>query len=292
MKAKKISNSKYKNVGCLFDLLINQITTDTLNGNPVSEALHIMKKYFNASTEVGKELQLYRAFFESSRLNETRAIHFIDLILEQRRKLDERKLQTEKYALVREIKSAYNLDEFLNSRVPSYALHASIYKIFATQDAQKQSIGILNISEVAKAKFSLVEHLSADRQKEDTKEKNLMMEEFKSQTEDLRLLSYKLAVDKFNDKYKGLNTPQKALLREYIENVTSKGTLMTYVRERLPEMKDELHACASLTDEKVLAIKINEVASQLDTIGAGDVITDNQITALMIAYEILKEVTT
>ena len=41
------------------------------------------------------------------------------------------------------------------------------------------------------------------------------------QPKDVRLLSYKMLIDKFNDKYNGLNQRQKNILREYINNVTN-----------------------------------------------------------------------
>ncbi len=40
-----IKHSKYKNTGILFELLVRQITADTLSGND-SKATNILKKYF------------------------------------------------------------------------------------------------------------------------------------------------------------------------------------------------------------------------------------------------------
>lgn len=289
MRSKKINNSKYKNTGVLFELLVRQITADTLAGKPVSEALDILKKYFNASTELGKEMQLYRAFFESGKLTETKAIHFIDLVLEQRKKLDERKLAREKYDLIKEIKATYSLDEFLSTRINNYTVYASIYKTFANQTVQGQATSVVNISEVAAAKFTLVEHLLGSNKKPEAKREDELINEFKNQTEDLRLLTYKLAVDKFNHKYSNLNDKQKALLREYIENVSNTHSLLKYVKQEIPEMRAQLTAKAKTAD-KITGIKLNEVASQLEKIGAKNTIRDNEVTAMMIAYEIIKEV--
>lgn len=289
MRAKKINNSKYKNTGVLFELLVRQITSDTLAGKPMSEALNILKKYFNASTELGKEMQLYRAFFESGKLTETKAIHFIDLVLEQRKKLDERKLTLEKYNLVKEIKARYALDEFLSARIPSYMIHASIYKTFTNETVKGQAASVVNISEVMAAKFALVEHLLGSNKKAEAKREDALIKEFKNQTEDLRLLSYKLVVDRFNDKYSNLNDKQKALLREYIENVSNSNSLIKYVKQEIPQMRAQLAAKAKDAD-KVTAIKLSEVASQLEKIGAKNLIRDNEVTAMMIAYEIIKEV--
>ena len=40
-----IKHSKYKNTGILFELLVRQITSDTLSGGE-SQAMNILKKYF------------------------------------------------------------------------------------------------------------------------------------------------------------------------------------------------------------------------------------------------------
>jgi hypothetical protein len=288
MKPKKISNSKYRNTGVLFELLVRQITADTLSGRPVSEALNIMKKYFNASTELGKEMQLYRAFFDAGKLSETKALHFIDLIAEQRKKLDERKLSREKYELVKAVKNAYDLKEFLSCRVPQYTIHASIYKTFASTIAKDQSANIVNISEIATAKFTLVEHLVGVRKKALVKEETAILEEFSKQDEDIRLLTYKLLIDKFNAKYSGLNDKQKTLIREFINNSVD-NSLVKYTKKEIPAMKKELNDKCAKADP-VLKIKLHEVATQLDKIGTKNVVSDNELTAMMIAYEILKEV--
>ena len=56
-----IKHSKYKNTGILFELLVRQITADTLS-NTESPAINILKKYFT-KTELGREYKLYESFF-------------------------------------------------------------------------------------------------------------------------------------------------------------------------------------------------------------------------------------
>lgn len=293
MKSKTISNSKYKNTGVLFELLVRQITAETLSGKTTSPAMNIVKKYFNRKTELGKELQLYRAFFEansSKPLTEAKALDFIDLVVEQRKCLDERKLAREKYNLIKEIKEYYDLQEFLSCRIPNYTLHASVYKTFLNEIAKDQDYKILNVKDVATARFTLVEHLINQNSKRNSSNDNSLLEDFRKESEELRLLAYKFAIDKFNEKYANLNDKQKTLLREYINNVSSTNSLLTYVRKEIPELKKSILENIKKSKDKVISIKLNEVANQLDNIGTKNIIKDNEITALMIAYEILKEV--
>jgi hypothetical protein len=290
MKEKKILNSKYRNTGVLFELMVRQITADTLAGKD-SRALSIMTKYFNSGTELGKELQLYRTFFETNKLSETKAIHLIDLVLEQRRKLDERKLSSEKYELIKEIKDVYPLKEFLSCKIPNYTIHASIYKTFMTETVKDKTVKIVNFRDLANARFTLIEHLCVGTAKTQTaKKEDAILEEFRTQTEDLRMLTYKLAVDKFNEKYTNLNEKQKVLLREYINNIPTANSMGRYIKTEIPVMRDELLQKTKGMKDKVLQIKITEVAAQLDKVGNKKSIQDTDITAMMIAYEILKEI--
>ena len=50
------------------------------------------------------------------------------------------------------------------------------------------------------------------------------------QDEDLRILTYKTLLERFNTKHSNLNYPQKSLLRAYINNVSNTNSL----KETLP----------------------------------------------------------
>lgn len=288
MKGITVAHSKIKNTGLLFEVLVRQITSDTLEGRPTSHALDLLQKYFGAQRELGKELQLYQAVLNTNKLSESRALQFLDMVLHQRKTLDEKKLAHEKYDLIREIQEHYDLKTFMSCKIPSYKLHASIYKTFLTE-ARHSKDTILNIQDVASARFALLEHLLGTNAKQETKE-SALLEEFKNQTEDLRLLTYKILIDRFNEKYEGLDDKQKNLLREYINDISSQTTLYEYVRREVPALQQELKKKIGRVQDRIIQIKLTEVASQLGTIGKKKVIKDSEITAMMVAYQIVKEI--
>jgi len=292
MKQRNITNNKIKNCGLLFELLVRQITADTLAGKSDSPAMQIMQKRFNASTELGKELQLYHAFFGNKPLVESRAMTYINMVCEQRKKLDEKKLLREKYELIKEIKTHYPLKEFLSSRDPNYTINASIYKTFATEISQNTIDSVINIRDIANARFTLVEHLSGKyKTKQVMKETSNMISEFTKQSEDLRMLTYKVLIEKFNKKYGTLNDNQKTLLREYINNTTTMGTLRTHISKEIPVIQETLRKLGTSCTNKITQIKLNEVSAQLDIIAKEKTIQDSHMVALMLAYEIIKEMT-
>ena len=75
----KIKHSKYKNTGILFELLVRQITADTLKGGD-SPTIDILKEYF-VKTSLGREYKLYESVLKSNVLNEGKANIVISTIL-------------------------------------------------------------------------------------------------------------------------------------------------------------------------------------------------------------------
>ena len=287
MKTKSITHSKFRNPGILFELLVRQITVDTLEGKDNSPAINLMRKYFKPNTELGKEYQLYQTLLEMNNLTESKALQLIDLVGTQRNKLDEVKLAKEKYEFIKEIKSIYDLKEFLQVKIPAYKVYASIYKTFL---AESVDFNVTSIQEVAMARFSLIEHLMRDRKivKNPTSETDII-EVFKNQTEDLRMLTHKIMLDRFNEKYANLNGKQRKLIKEYINSVSDSEEFARYVRSEIDPLREEIKNLAETQKNKVLKIKLNEVSSQLNTIKDRKKIRDGELTSMMIAYQILEE---
>ena len=103
-----IKHSKYKNTGILFEILVRQITSDTLSGRD-SKATHILKKYF-VKTELGKEYKLYETLFKHKNLTEGKAEIIINSIIESSRNLNRGTLKRQKYNLIKEISEHYNFE--------------------------------------------------------------------------------------------------------------------------------------------------------------------------------------
>ena len=81
-----IKHSKYKNAGILFELLVRQVTSDTLNGAN-SSALKLIQKFF-VKSELGKEYKLYETLAKNTSLTEGKANVMIQTLLETSKKLN------------------------------------------------------------------------------------------------------------------------------------------------------------------------------------------------------------
>ena len=132
--------------------MTRQITVDILN-NKRPKGVKLLKNYFHESKELGKELNLYKVLSSKTKLSEIRKNHLVDHVLKSRGNLSNKKIKTEKYNLIKEIKDNYG-DDFFNAKIPNFKLNASIYKLFLSEssgfefnpeDVYNQDIRLLKI---------------------------------------------------------------------------------------------------------------------------------------------------
>jgi hypothetical protein len=285
-----IKHNKLRNTGILFELLVRQITSDVMENKQHGIAVQLMREFFNSKKELGKELMLYRSFFNIQHLSEQKAFQFLKLVNEQRKQLDQHKLNVEKYRLIKEIKQNFDLKEFFSARIPSYKIYASIYKNF---DAAVNGVNDVSlIEELANSQFTLVEHLSGKASSKQLQENNELANIIRSQDEQIRFLSYKILIERFNEKYKGLDESQRKLLQEYIYNTSNTSKLKSYTQAESRRLAKEITQNLRKISDTVVRIKLTEVVSQLQKVEKAVVIKENHMTAMLIGYEILKELKT
>ena len=206
MPKQKVKHSKIRNTGLLYEFLLRQITTNVLNEDDNKRLVSIVKKCFNEHTELGKELALYNVLITKKYTSDKKADYIINESLKHRSNLNNSALKREKYNLIKEIKETCDMQTFITPKIKNYKLYATIYKLFEFQS-------MLSPEQKTESYFNLVEHIT-------TKDTIGLSETVGGtklpEDEDLRILTYKTLLERFNQKYVGLNLPQKKLLREYI----------------------------------------------------------------------------
>jgi hypothetical protein len=280
---KQIKHSKFRNTGFLFELLVRQVTSDILS-NRKSIAEGLLKKYFNSKTELANELKLYQFIVNEKYNNENRAERFIDAVIDNRKKLDEKKILKEKYNLIKEIKENYQIDDFLKSQVPNYKVLASVYKIFEFNLNTESSY---DPKDFVNTKFAIVEHLTS-KPSTNLKAVDKINEALKKEDKEIRLLTYKMLVENFNKKYKSLNEKQKGILKEYINSFTNTDNLKAFITNEVVELNKELTKTGKQIKDKVTKIKLAETINQLNKIKIASKITDTHITSVIMGYELDK----
>ena len=274
-------HSKIRNTGILFELLTRQITVDVLNNNKNAEAANILKTFFNKNTELGKEYELYKVLTTENYNSETKANHLVDAVISTHQKLSSSSLKREKYNLIKEIKKNYDVNDFFMARISNYKVSASIYKLFENNKSEKPVTKTEN-------RFTIVEHITRKNISTKVKEKELV-EGYKKQEKDLRLLAYTILVEKFNKKYNFLSVEQKKLLKEYINNISNTNSLKGFIESETLKVKKQLKSALPTVDDKITKIKLNEAVNQADTLMKGRIVEDKQVVTLMRYYELVKE---
>ena len=281
--AQHIKHSKIKNTGILFELISRQITVDVMNGDEKSKSVEMLKKFFNENTELGKENQLYQVLLKENYNSTHKAEKLIDAVVRARQKLQNKKLRTEKYNLIKEIKKNYKVEDFFRARIPNYKVFASIYKTFVVE-----TTNVFDPTEEVESNFSIIEHITRNKTKPKNTESQVISE-FKGEDKDLRLLSYQLMVDNFNGKYKKLNSMQRNLLKEYINNISNTNSLREFINSEVKKVKEILTKILPRVNDDITKIKLTEAIKQVDGIKKGKIVKDKQVVSLMRYYELIKE---
>ena len=277
-----IKHSKYKNTGILFELLVRQITADTLSGND-SKATTILKKYF-VRTELGKEYKLYETLSKHKNLTEGKAEVVINSVIESSKNLNRGALKRQKYNLIQEISKYFNLDEFFATKLPSYKVHAALYTLLEIYNSENLS----NPDQIINNKIAILESLTTRAVNKQKVEDDLMTE-FQSYDKDLRILTYKVLLEKFNGKYASLNDNQKSVLKEFINSVDSTPKLKEFYNTKINEIKTELTTLAKKVTDKVVKIKLNEVNNMLLPLGKVAKVGNDDLVNLLQYYALLEE---
>ena len=277
-----IKHSKYKNTGILFELLVRQVTADTLNGIN-SKAIGIIQKYF-VKSELGKEYKLYETLSKNTSLTEGKANVMIQTLLETSKRLNRNALRREKYNLINEIKKHYNLEDFFKTKLPHYKAFAASYTLTEIQNADT----LVDTNIIVNNKMTLLEHLSTSPIQEKQVEAEVL-KEFQTYDKDTRMLTYRILMEKFNGKYTDLYPSQKEILREYINSVDSTPVLREFYNSKITEVKSQLGELNQQVTNKAVQIKINEVTGLIHELGKTSKVTSEDIVNILQYFELLEE---
>lgn len=273
----KTTHSKYKNTGLLFELLVRQVTSDSMAGKN-SPAIEIIKEFFKKGSSLSKEVIIYQTLLRTKFNTEPKADAFIKEVLADYSKINKTTLRRQRYNLISKINESFEASTFFKTKLPEYKVYASIYNVLNS--------GNIQASERVKNIFTLKEHICTQSEKPVTS--NSIVKEFTEQETGLRDLTYKLLLEKFNKKYTTLSTGQKALLKLYITHTTNGPELSEAVNTHIYKVTSQLKSINSNITDTVTSIKVNEVVDQLKS-KIDKPVKDNTFTALLSSYELIGE---
>tara|TARA_R110000823_G_scaffold253602_2_gene376029 strand:- start:1051 stop:1905 length:855 start_codon:yes stop_codon:yes gene_type:complete len=279
----KIKHSKYRNTGLIFELLVKQIAADTLD-NKDSAAVAIIKKHFSDKSSLAKEYRLYEFIVKNRNVSQSKAEAILSTITEVSRKLNQKTLKSQKYQLISDIKESYGVDDFFSMQVGNYKPLAALYCLLEAQNNDN----LIDPQVLIDNKTTILEHLTLAKQ-DKAEVKDTLIEEYSKYDKDLKLLTFKILLEKFNSKYKDLLPEQKNILKEFITSVNSQSRLRNLVSEELNKIASAIRNLSSKVTNEVTKIKLDEVSKLIKPVSNKSKITDNHLVNLMQYYELVNE---
>jgi hypothetical protein len=276
---KKLKHSKYRNTGILFELLVRKLTSETMTSDK-SMTIDIIKKYFGKNTELAKELNLYNSLIKEQYKSEAYALEFIREVQESHSKLNQSVLKRQRYNLVKEISKNFVFENISKTRINNYKILASIYMLFEHSESK-------NPKQIMECKTIIAEHGMPSHNNK--LNKNIVLESYTKQPEEMRILSYNLLIEKFNKKYGILSESQKDLLNKFITSVNDNETFKRYIKDIIPIIKDKLKEHSLKTTDKVTKIKVQKLSEMLCSVENKKTLKESHVLSLLRYMDLINE---
>ena len=276
---KNLKHSKYKNTAILFEMLVRKLTSETLTSDK-TVTVEIIKKYFGKNTALSKELQLYNSLIKENLKSEAQALDFIRSCKDTHNKLNKSTLRRQRYNLVKEISSNFDFSKISKIRINNYKELASIYKLFEYNEKD-------NPKELLECKSSIVAHVLGKNTS--INEKNIVLEKYKSHNSEVRLLAYKMLIDKFNSKYSNLNENQKQILNQYITHVNDSESLKQYFEKIIPGIKKQLKEQVLNIKDAATKIKVDKLSEMLCNVESIKIIKESHVLTILRYFDLITE---
>jgi hypothetical protein len=271
---KKLKHNKLKNTGLIFEILTRMVVQETLDESKENRAMRIIRTHFKKNSELLKELRLYQSLHNYTVKN---GGELLDLTLQARKKLNEQTLSRERYSLIKSINKTYNPEIFFNTRVSNYKLNASTFKLFEYK-------GTDNPEEYLTAKEGLLEHLSGKKPEVIEEE---IIKTIRDQEPDIRNLTFKLIIEKFNSKYITLNSRQKNLLGMYMNNDTTSEDLKNYVYKEINSLIKEFNIISKRITDDIVKIKLAETVALTSNILTAKQLKEEHLSSMLKYYQLI-----
>jgi hypothetical protein len=139
--------------------------------------------------------------------------------------------------------------------------------------------------------MTVLEHLTESKQNEEDV-KDALVEEYAKYDKDLRMLTYKILLERFNGEYSNFLPEQKAILREFINASESQVKLRTLINEELEKISLAVEEMKTKVKDDIAKIKLDEVAKTIKPLTKQTRVNDSHIVNLLQYYELVNELKT
>ena len=209
----QIKHNKIKNTGIIYEVLVGKMIEQAVyHKKPI--AYSIFNNYFNKDKMIFKQLQIYNLLTNTQYQSQDKATTLFEESLKLRMRLDQIRLDKEKYFIIKQMKKHYDIKELFGAKISNYKVYASIYKVF--QSLKSQQYNPINI---VQSKYKVIQFMLKPMRQQ-ILDQDLQL--FKQQSMQIKEKTLQVFVEKFNEKYDTLNENQKNMLKKYTYSVSNK----------------------------------------------------------------------
>ena len=215
----KTRHNKKRNTAFIYESLVRELTKSIVSKDPDKKKLiiSIMKEYFGKGSILRKQLELYKALYETNGMDQGMCEKLINEVKKAHALLDQQEVFDAQTALINKINKSLSKKIFSNF-VPNYKSLATISQILNPDASVKHRVLL---------ESKLVESLSS---------KHIAS---KPTMKPIDSLIYRTFVKNFNNQYKdSLLEEQKELLSRYIASIHDDGIeLKIFLNEEIARLR-------------------------------------------------------
>lgn len=271
-------HNKKRNVGIIYELLLRNISNCLIENrkSDAQKALNIIEKRFKKGTELYKEFRLFNALIKTNASGTHVAAAILQEAKKGSRRINPKKLDIEKSALIKDINYKLNDSNFYYRKVNDYTDYATVQTVMNEWRKSEYS----DIAKVAEYESKIVQRLIENKQSE---------VDYDSATESNPLV-LKLMTEKINQRYdQKLNEEQKRIIRFYALNEEKSDKIKEYLTEIKASTKRELKTFKANNKNDFIDKKIDVVLERIETLNLNNPIDDKVISKFLIVSQLKKE---
>jgi hypothetical protein len=276
-----IKHNKKRNVGLVYELLIQHITSCIVEGRKSDARVgtKLIEKHFAKGKELHKEFRLFNALANAT-VSDT---HIVASVLTEAkraaRKIDTKKLSIEKSKLIRDINYKINRKDFFYQNISNYRQLGSIQIVI--NEWRKESPDLGRLIEFEK---KVGENLLAEKS---TKTVSDMQRELDASKSDKLIL--KLMTEKINSKYSNLSNSEREIISNYVFYSSQNDEYLSkYLAEKRQVALDLLENFEDHESNQILIEKVDRVRNSIQKLENQDV-NDESIVKFLTITKLINE---
>lgn len=269
MKAK---HNKKRNTAFVYEALLKEavasiIKKDTKESKKI---VNLIRKHFGPGSLLRRDLECYRSLYENQSLDKALGEKILKEATSAKKMISQNDLFTQQSEFIKDINKNVSPSVF-NNFVPNYRTLATINKMFNTPSPKEKVI----------LENKIIENMSG------TVQENMV--------QDIDDFSYKVFVNKFNERYSdGLLKEQKELLGYYITSFADNSIeLKMFMNEELGRLKNVLNealAKEEIQTDTEMKQKTLQVIERLNEFGTTEVKREKVLITVLKTQQLVREI--